>query len=336
MTTPPAPSSVRTSPAPPARPLRIALVGSGPWAQRNHAPLLARVAHRRPGEVEFAGVWARRPESARDLADAHGVPAFTSLEEMLAACDAVDLAVPPQVQAPIALRAAGAGKHLMLEKPVAGSLAEARELAAAVARARVASVVGLTRRYAPSTRAFLAEAHELLGGASVAHLQGSFFHGGMLVRGYHTESANWRAEDIGPLFNLGAHLVDLALAAAGPAVTVRAANAAGTALTTIDLHHADGAVSQLAVSMSIDVPMLHELHVHTDRGVAHWSIDSVDGDAAWDTTLDEFLAAARDGSPVTVDVHDGLRIQAVLEAATRSLRGGGEVAVEEVAGPPRR
>jgi hypothetical protein len=59
------------------------------------------------------------------------------------------------VQAPLAIRAAQAGKHLLLEKPVALSVADADKLAATVEEAGVASVVFFTWRFNTEIRAWL-------------------------------------------------------------------------------------------------------------------------------------------------------------------------------------
>ncbi|WP_031084526.1 Gfo/Idh/MocA family oxidoreductase, partial [Streptomyces sp. NRRL WC-3549] len=86
--------------------MRVGLVGAGPWARMTHAPALT--AH--PGAV-LGGVWGRRPEAARELATAHGTEAYTDeagLDALLATSDAVAFAVPPDVQAPLAARAAAA------------------------------------------------------------------------------------------------------------------------------------------------------------------------------------------------------------------------------------
>ena len=66
-------------------------------------------------------------------------------------------AVPPDVQAPIAVTAARAGKHLLLEKPLAISEAEADELVEAVTQSQVASVVFFTLRFQAAMRAWLAD-----------------------------------------------------------------------------------------------------------------------------------------------------------------------------------
>ena len=56
-----------------------------------------------------------------------------SIDALIADVDAVAIALPPDVQAPIALRAARAGRHLLLDKPVALVTGMAAEIAAAVA-----------------------------------------------------------------------------------------------------------------------------------------------------------------------------------------------------------
>jgi predicted dehydrogenase len=76
------------------RAVAVGLVGAGPWAEMLHAPMLAGGP-----ETTLAGVWARRPEAARALAEAHGSRAVGSLEELWEVCEAVAFAVPPDVQA---------------------------------------------------------------------------------------------------------------------------------------------------------------------------------------------------------------------------------------------
>lgn len=138
-----------------AGPLRIGLVGAGPWARMTHAPALAT----HPGAV-LSGVWGRRPEAADGLASAHGTEAYTGeagLDALLATSDAVAFAVPPDVQASLAVRAADAGCHLLLDKPVATTVAGAGAVAEAAGRAGVASVVFCTLRFAGGTAGWIDE-----------------------------------------------------------------------------------------------------------------------------------------------------------------------------------
>ncbi|MBV9935452.1 MAG: Gfo/Idh/MocA family oxidoreductase, partial [Actinobacteria bacterium] len=92
--------------------LDVGLVGAGPWAQFVHGPMLAAGP-----ETRLAGVWARRPEAADELAVRFGSQAFATYDDLLDGCDAVAFAVPPMVQAELAVTAAQAGKALLLEKP---------------------------------------------------------------------------------------------------------------------------------------------------------------------------------------------------------------------------
>ena len=122
-------------------PWRVGVVGAGPWASMVHAPVLAAGP-----ETTLARLWARRPEAAAELAGRHGAPAFDRYEDLLDACDAVAFAVPPGVQAAMAVQAAAAGKALLLEKPIADDLAGAERLADAVGTAGVPSLVVLSYR----------------------------------------------------------------------------------------------------------------------------------------------------------------------------------------------
>jgi predicted dehydrogenase len=141
--------------------LKFGLVGTGYWARIAHAPALASTEG-----IELAGVWGRDPRAAAVLAAEHGAAVYEEIEALLAAVDGVAFAVPPSVQAPIAAAAARAGKHLMLEKPVALAEAEADELVAAVAEGQVASVVFFTLRFRADMRAWLADVTAAAGRAA--------------------------------------------------------------------------------------------------------------------------------------------------------------------------
>ncbi|HEX5566518.1 MAG TPA: Gfo/Idh/MocA family oxidoreductase, partial [Streptomyces sp.] len=122
--------------------MRFGLLGTGPWAELAHGPALRD----HPG-VELAGVWGRRPEAAADLAGRLGCRPYDDVDALIADCDAVAVALPPDIQAPLAVRAAEAGRHLLLDKPVATQVEDARAIAAAVERTAVASVVFFTMRF---------------------------------------------------------------------------------------------------------------------------------------------------------------------------------------------
>lgn len=285
----------------------VGLVGAGPWAAMVHAPVLAAGPATR-----LAGVWARRPEAAQELARRHRTEAVPDLDQLFDRCEAIAFSVPPDVQADLARRAAAAGCHLLLEKPLAGSLADAVALAETVERAGVRSMVVLSWRYAPAVRSFL----EQLGGVDPLGGRGSFLTGGMLGGPFATP---WRLER-GPLLDLGPHVVDLLDAALGPVVAVEAR---GDLLGWIGLllEHAGGEVSEVSLCAATPVERsVAGVEIYGRRG--HRGIDAVAavGPDAFVTVAQELATLVRSGTPHALDVGRGLHLQRVLHEAERQLR----------------
>jgi predicted dehydrogenase len=294
------------------RGVAVGLVGAGPWAGMLHAPMLAGGP-----ETTLAGVWARRPEAARALAEAHGSRAVGSLEELWDVCEAVAFAVPPDVQAEVATAAARAGKHLLLDKPVALTVAAAEGLAAAVGEAGVVSQMVLTNRYGPRGRAFLAEAEGFeVVGARCASLSGALLDQSPF-------STPWRRRH-GALLDVGPHLFDLLEGAVGP---IEELSGRGDPLRWVSLtcRHAGGEVSEL--SMSLTLPLaetVFECVLYGPSGsLAYHRPDRASApdelEAAGATLRREFAAAVTSGIPPALDVNRGLRLQRLIDVATRSL-----------------
>src|SRR5207342_3287766 len=82
------------------------------------------------------------PGRARAAADAAGAEVATSLAALLAGVDIVDVCTPTDQHPPIALAAAAAGRHVVCEKPLALSVAEAERIASACDTAGVRLFVG--------------------------------------------------------------------------------------------------------------------------------------------------------------------------------------------------
>jgi predicted dehydrogenase len=220
-------------------PLRFGLVGTGYWARVTHAPALAAAS-----DIELAAVWGRSAEAAAALAASYGARPHSGAAELDAFLDSVDgvaFAVPPDVQAPIATAAARAGKHLMLEKPLATSLSGTDELAAAVAGSGVASVVFFTLMFRADIRAWLAE----------VTARGGWMGGLATWFGSSLEESSpfntpWRREK-GALWDIAPHAVSLLWAALGP-VTAVTADAGPADVSHLILHHEGGASSTITVS----------------------------------------------------------------------------------------
>lgn len=224
----------------PARPLRFGLAGTGYWARSTHAPALAST-----DGIEFAAVWGRNAEATRALAGEHNAAAHGDFDAFLSDVDGVAFSVPPDVQAAIAVRAAGAGKHLLLEKPIATSDADADVLVRAVEAAGVASVVFFTARFQPEVRAWLAEVVNQGGWAG-----GNAVWLGSALGGSSPFDTPWR-RDKGALWDLGPHVVSLLWACLGPVVSVTA-DAGQADVTHLVLHHSGGGTSTSAILATCD------------------------------------------------------------------------------------
>ncbi|MEO6090799.1 MAG: Gfo/Idh/MocA family oxidoreductase [Umezawaea sp.] len=286
--------------------LRVGLIGAGPWATTVHAPGIAD----HPG-TRLASVWARRPEAAVKLAAGYGADVASTPDELLAAVDAVAFAVPPEVQSEIATKAAEAGKHLILDKPIAATVADAERLVAAVEQAGVASLVLLTRRYAPETREMLAQLHRTGGwtGADAQWLSGA------LLDGPYSHSP-WRHER-GALHDLGPHVFDLLDTALGRITDVTAAGVSDSGLWRLLFAHEGGATSSVTMSMHLPLqPSVAELTIYGEHGYRRLSSSGTSAQDCYTLLLDDFVAMVRSNTTEhPLDVRRGLHLQRIIELA---------------------
>jgi predicted dehydrogenase len=125
-------------------PLRIAVIGVGHLG-KHHARILSTM----PG-VELVAVVDTNAARAEEVAKASGTRPLTDARELAGRVDAVTIAVPTEIHRDIALPFLSAGVAALVEKPMARSLAEADDMIAAAAKARVALAVGHTERFNPA------------------------------------------------------------------------------------------------------------------------------------------------------------------------------------------
>src|SRR5262249_1680188 len=137
----------------------------------------------------------------------HGARPFSDVDELIGAVDAVAFAVPPDIQAELAVPAAQAGRSLLLEKPLALTVEAADRLVDAV---RAPTGVFFTRRFDPGVGAwFLAEVDSFgWDGAGVFLLDSIFQPGNPFGE------SRWRHER-GALWDIGPHALSLLLPTLG-------------------------------------------------------------------------------------------------------------------------
>jgi predicted dehydrogenase len=277
--------------------MRFGLLGTGYWARETHAAALAAAP-----DTTLAGVWGRDPEKAALLAGAVGARAYEDVDELLDAVDAVAIALPPGVQAPLAARAARAGKHLFLDKPLALTVQAADDVVAAVDASGVKSVVFFTSRFRPEVVDFLSGA---VGGSwdgARAVLLGS-------VAGGPFGSSPWRNEH-GGLWDVGPHALSLLLPVLGPVTRVTAA-AGPHGTSTVLLVHSSGAVSTMTLSLASPVTAW-DVTFYGDSG---WATVPAGGDH-----LDAAVRAlaALEAGDTACDVHFARDVVAILASAAEA------------------
>jgi predicted dehydrogenase len=291
--------------------IRVGLAGAGPWAGMFHAPMLAGATG-----LTLSAVWARRREAAEDLARQYGAEATATFDQLLERCDAVVFSVPPDVQAALAPLAARAGRHLLLEKPLARTVAAAEAIAAAADAAGVATQLMLTYRFTAPVREFL----HSLAGAPVRYVHTAWIGGGALPGSPF--ATPWRRDAGAVLLDLGPHTLDLAEAAAGPVTGLRAAERGG--VVTVTTEHAGGATGQVALSGTTPLargPL--EAEAVTDAGRFVLADPTPQPpDAVWHTITDEFVRTVQRRFTQPIDVHRGVRIQRLLAAVADSIATG--------------
>jgi predicted dehydrogenase len=189
-------------------------------AQRDYLSELHRLADR----VELVAICGRGEERAREVAARYGAPAwYTDYERMLAEseADAVINLTPIQLHAATTLAALEAGKHVYSEKPLAGSVRDAKRIRDA-ARQRDLTVVA-----APSVLLYpqMRAAGELLAAGAIGevHAVVGQGHGGVPPwHGYMSDPAPFFAIGGGPLVDMGVYPLHAITGLIGPAKSVSA------------------------------------------------------------------------------------------------------------------
>jgi predicted dehydrogenase len=305
--------------------MRFGLVGTGFWARTTHAPAIATTQG-----AELVAVWGRDRSAAAELAAAYTTASHTTVacddfDEFLDRVDAVAFAVPPGVQAPLAIRAAQARKHLLLEKPIALSGGEADKLAATVEDARVGSVVFFTWRFNTEIRAWLTDEQARGGWAGGGWSGGTAVWLGTSLLEDSPFNTPWR-QLRGGLWDLGPHIVGMLWACLGPVTAVTAVPGKAD-MTHLVLTHRGGVTSTATVTIS--APAAAEgctLFVWGEAGRSIMPAGPVDSVAALRTAAGELIAGVAAGRlDHPCDVRFGRDVVKVLAEAEAQLpaRPGG-------------
>ncbi|MDA8062861.1 MAG: Gfo/Idh/MocA family oxidoreductase [Actinomycetota bacterium] len=264
--------------------VRFGLLGTGYRASSVHGPGLA--SH--PG-VDLVAVWGRDRSKAAELAGDLGCASTTDLDAMIGEVDAVAVALPPDVQAALATRAAAAGCHLLLDEPVALDAGTAEKLAATAEVAGVGSVVFFRSRFDPGLSPWWDQLRR--GGWAVATYVEM---GSISTPSSPYAGPGWRRER-GALWDVGPHALATITVGLGPVETVSAVAGPGDTVVVSTGHRGGGVGCSV---LALDAPPAardRRATFYGERGVLHRpEVGGLVGEA-YRRALEDLLATIADG-----------------------------------------
>ncbi|NUR87235.1 MAG: Gfo/Idh/MocA family oxidoreductase, partial [Nonomuraea sp.] len=228
-----------------ANKLRLGLIGAGTIAELH-------VAAARDSAAEIVAVCDVRADRAERIAA--GAQVFTDHRDLIAAggLDAVVVTVPHALHAPITLDAAAAGLHVLVEKPIATTRADAARMVEACRTAGVVLAVGHVLRFVPTLRAAAAYLRSgELGRVVVATERRTSDYGDETRPGWFLDAGMAGG---GIVLNVGTHSIDKLQLLVGAPITRVTAHVAGPASLEIEtealalLEHEDGVRATFAVT----------------------------------------------------------------------------------------
>jgi len=328
--------------------VRVGVIGAGALGY-HHVRILRDVAGAR-----LIGFYEARADRATAVANELGVPAYDRLEELLDAVDAATVVVPTPAHYEVARAALERGKHLLIEKPIAATLAEADELLTIAAKTGALVQTGHVERFNRAIR------------AALPHVEKARF-----IESDRLAPFNPRGADVAVVLDLMIHDIDLVRTLVGS--HIRDVSAVGVQVLTpfVDIANArlrfeDGAVANITASR-VSRERMRKVRIFQESG--YLSLDLAAGEGEFfrlrrdvdfaelakgaqaieafvervpliapegeplRLEFESFLEAVRGTAPVTVSGEDGrealavaLTIVSEIERTLPSLAAGTQVA----------
>jgi predicted dehydrogenase len=330
--------------------IRIGLVGCG-W----HGGSLAQAIARTPSLALAACADPHAAAASRAAAHAPDASTHASVAALLAESevDAIVIATPHHLLAPVALAAIRARKHVLAEKPIALIEREAAEVASEAGRAGVCYMSGYSFRF--SMGRYL---HDLVASGAVGEIRS--ITGAIGLGPMNDGWIAYPETGGGPLLYVGCHLVDLALWLLGDdpvevfAQMQRRADTGADNVTVLQIRFAKGALAQLLVTQAAP-GLFYEFGIHGSAGMMtlrgrnflqfEVEVSSTVMTAYAEPTiirpsvrrdnitmmlvpeLEAFAAAMSEGRQPTITVADGRQVLHILDAVTESGRIGRPIAL---------
>ena len=336
--------------------LGAAIFGAG-WVAGEHAR-----AYQTCERTQLVAVGSRREESARNCATYADAPdAFitTDFDELLKRpdVDIISITTPPDSHADFAIRAAQAGKHLCIEKPIALDWNECKAMQKAATEAGVKTIVSFCLHWNPS----LQTTRALIDSGSIGkpyYVEVDYWHG--MKKWYPQYPWSVTKEQGGSsLLSAGCHAVDAMrwfMGADKKVTEVSAYNVPHTGdnadweydpTTILICKFEDGTVGKTASILDCKMPYAFNISVLGDKGTIRdnrlWSETTMPGQSDWATTptvlpdsgdvahhpfngqIEALVAGILDAKGVLPDLSDAMKTHELIFAADKAAQSGGPV-----------
>ncbi len=331
------------------------LIGCGA-VSKVHAEAIEKMDNAR-----LYGVFDVRKESAEKFASEHGCKAFSTLEEMLADenVDVVNVCTPSGLHAKFAIISAKAGKHVIVEKPMAITKEDLDELIR-VSDEQGTKVAVITQlRFTPAVQKIKKALDEgKLGKLLMADFRGKYYR----APEYYTSApwrGTWAMDGGGALMNQGIHGVDLVQYLLGGVKSVRAVcRTVAREIETEDsayvfVEYKNGAIGSIQGTTVASPGFPREIEIHGTKGsivlqedtITLWNIEGEDESSAEKTAshsasepmaipylyhklqFEDLVDAIENDRAPLVDAHEGRKPVDIILGAYESSRTGKEVEI---------
>jgi predicted dehydrogenase len=273
-----------------------------------------------PG-VELVGFHETREDRARQVESELGARAFPRLEELIAASEALTIVVPTPAHYAVAKQALEAGRHLLVEKPLAATLAEADELVSAASAAGVLLQTGHVERFNRAVRAAL-----------------PYVDRPRFIESDRLAPFNPRGADVAVVLDLMIHDIDLVRVLVGGRVESLSAVGVPVLTPMVDIANArltfeSGAVANITASR-VSRERMRKLRVFQPSGYLSLDLGAGTGEfyrMRRDVDVRELASAARSLEEfverVPLEAPEGEPLRLEFESFVQAIRDEGPVVV---------
>lgn len=330
--------------------VNIGLIGAGEIAQNFHLPI-----HFRLPNVNLFAIYDRNKSKAQHIAEKYNIPhVFTSIDEMLKLDEltAVDLCTSTDVHSEFAVAAIEAGKHTLIEKPLARNYQEAKSILEAEQKSDVKVMVATNQRFRYDAKMLKSYVlHNEIG--NIFYVHGSWLQ--------QKRNAEWRQQieksGGGVLIDLGISLIDsLMWISDFPKISSVSANTFKHLTSKVEdvcianIKFENGSIATMEMSWSLfssrnsfafnvygskGSAKINPLQLYKENGDVYHPVTNTDIHSnieifrkSFESEIKHFIRAVQGFTPIISTVKEAVIIMKIIDAMYKSANEGIEIKFE--------